>query len=491
MPDPDNPEKLISVEYLESCPYCEAGMDYEFPDIMSEAIRAEISRRQGQPIYFNNKYGDFIKRFAPLVHEVVDVTEEVATAACEWLISLALFRLKYTDKKGAVRPNTSYIWLAPSSSNKSTLKVNILDRIVYDLFLPDLKKILNRGTARGMASEISKIKSEPNERLFILLIKDEISTLFKDAKGNSDDTFEGLSGMYDGQIESNATVTNGFKRGTKIYCPMWGTGTPTQFPQVSEDFWKQGFAFRNFFLPIEYQDISPLEDKNLEKYEEPLKEMIHDLGEMRKLSPVRTTEEFLKQLNDYWMPLALEIRKAEKDPSFNPVSEKFIEILSHGKSPELLIKLSMIYATSRWNIKNGTLVLDVEDLQRAIQRYEYYHENFIQVFKYWILNRDTRDIRIRTEQLKEIFSKLKSRGKSWKTTPNTEGIPKTIAEVDPEGDWIRHSDLVHELSNKGVDSKTLQSLLTTWLEGEILAMRENVTIPSQRDRLSTFYKLIN
>ena len=278
------------------------------------------------------------------------------------------------------------------------------------------------------------------------------------------------------------------------------SGVPTFWKDADETFWYQGFGLRSLFLKYESPEtIEPIfDDKNeIEESEKVFNEMEADLTRIKEVKEIRTTPEFMREYNAYRIANIKAIQEVQKDilTAYDPEN---YPIISKGKFPEQWMKLAMIYSASRFNIKDGVLTLELQDLKNAIKDMDEYHENMMNNFYTWQNLSEQRakieNIKPLEEKIMRVIKNILSEGKStFELIRNDTPIKKdddTIyyeAKKNPEGKYVPHAVL---LQYAHMSAKNLREVTETMSEEVKISIRKASFGEGEIKHVTKFYSLV-
>ena len=499
MDDKDSPV-MEEIMFYDECPECEteryekdgdrfySSSPYDAMDIL-ESETAEIKKRNPNEKTYAEKgrTDNFLDKYPPRIQEFVNAPLDACIGAHQFLISNALANAKYANAKGPIPANLYFMQIAPPGVNKSPLIKSTINRIMPSVF-PEFDRF-GQITPKGFLDAIKVKKNDEKQSgssslLLCDLVWDEVSTQSKANRNNgTNDMYETLSEMFDGELDSYSSVRGGRQKFPPVYISTWMSGMGGFLKYTSEEFFYQGFAQRVFFLSadkVKPRTIPRMERDNInEMYEE----MENDLKLMKRIRDVEATDEFLDKYDEYQLKIDTEIYDLDsgiiksQDPECYP-------ILSKVKFPVLVMKLSMIYATARYNFtESGILKLEPVDLDKAIESLEIYHNNLMVVFRAWQELTEPQskidNVKIAMDKIKRNIESLITEGKGCsydtvETRDKTTGmvIEKTfVFHLDPEGTWISHSSL---LKKTHLSSDYMSRIVQTMTESFIMNVRDGV-----------------
>ena len=358
---------------------------------------------------------DRLKTIADFIQIGSHASPGACYSAAHFLIGNALHNCYFEDDLGSVYTNLSFIFVAPSSTDKTPLK-----RILAEVYRKELKDqgmhFKSKFTTEGLMNFLNGYKKRYDDkgeecpRFNVMVLRDEASNLAKESKsGRSANIWEFLSECYDGEIDPYDTVRGRDQTYPEIWMSLWFTSTPTLYQHLNDDFWEQGFGFRSLFIKPEKKPYEPLRDGSVR--EAAIQGIIAEMIPLFNIEGALATEEWWRRYNEYVKPIRErgndEIDKLEMAEN-TEMAEK-----AEKKYPEIVIKLSMIHCASRdgWKEKDGVkyLWMELQDLENAIRDLETYKENFIHAYNsYLFKKRDKAKIeKIPDEDRKKIIRLIK------------------------------------------------------------------------------------
>ena len=490
------------VEYY--CPLCEEEKlrrendefyqesAYEAMDDLKEEI-TKTEKEHPDEETFDKKEGrkDFIEEYAVKISKLTDAPLEACKAMMQFHISCSLVNAKYVNSKGHIYPNLSFIWIAPSASNKTPLIDLTIEKTSADIYkeFKTFGALTGKGFRKALALGNKKPVKQPT-----LIIWDEASTMSKDVRNEAtSDLYEVLSEAFDGKLSPYTSVRGGHEVYPPLYTNIWASGVPSFLENTDRSFWYQGFGLRSLFLKYEVVPISDIMDNVEDDVKTLYSNLEADLTLMKSITKVKTTPEFMKRYNDFRREILTKIQEVQKDILKSQDPDIF-PIISKGKYPVLLMKLAMINGASRWHFtEHGLLTLELEDLERAIKDVESYHNNLVDMFNVW---QDLVETKSRIDNIKNMKDKIKRHimniiesGKSYKLKEETvNGKISYIGENVKNGDWVAHASLLR-LSH--MYSKAFTDLMTTLQEQLMVKKQEGIIISANGIKhVTIFYKLL-
>ena len=475
------------------CPICEEEKYMEDKPLENKAYK-EYEAKKTEKVEES-----YLEKYTQFMAGITNAPKQTAKAVLQFEISQALSDAKYRNSKGEIHPNISVFWIAPSGSNK-TPTINNGIRRFKNLF-PDFTEY-SETTGKGLRSDLSKINKNKNKNPVIkhTIVWDEVGTAMKSSKNmGTNDLFEVLSQDYDGLIGAYASIRGGYEEATYPYACMWMSGVPTFWKDADETFWYQGFGLRSLFLKYESPEtIEPIfDDKNeIEESEKVFNEMEADLTRIKEVKEIRTTPEFMREYNAYRIANIKAIQEVQKDilTAYEPQN---YPIISKGKFPEQWMKLAMIYSASRFNIKDGVLTLELQDLKNAIKDMDEYHENMMENFHVWQNLSEQRakieNIKPLEEKIEREIKKLIAKGHTYELTRLDHPIKKGENEINyhakksKDGKYVVYGELLQYVHMKAKNFKEVAETMHDELK---LGWHESSIGEDMVKSVTTFYCLI-
>ena len=447
---------------------------FEGTNIVKENIK-KIEEKNPDQKNLNEKEKEgenFIEKYTPFIEKITDAPHEACKAMAQFLISCALSKAKYENSKGRILSNLSFIWIAPSGSNKTPLIENTIAKLLPDVFphFSEFGVVTGKGFRKEVSTWDNKIPIRP-----LVIIWDEMSTMAKDAKHDgTSDLYEVLSEAFDGKLTPYTSVRGGHERYPHLYSNMWITGVPSFLENTDKSFWYQGFGLRSLFLKYEIPEIKDISDDAMDEIKDIYENLKTDLNLMKDISFVATTPAFMEKYNDFWKSTIKEIQEIQKDILKTEDPDVF-PIISKVKYPVLIMKLAMVNATARYNFTDkGILKLDVEDFESAKNDLESYHKNMVDMFSVWeeLVENKSRinNIKNLKDKIKRHINSIIFNGKSFEYR----GLDQNgygIFEMKKDGKWVSHSALLR-LSH--LTSKDFNELITTLVEENLLSKMQGI-----------------
>ncbi|MCL4328923.1 MAG: hypothetical protein M1151_01660 [Candidatus Thermoplasmatota archaeon] len=483
---------------LERCPECEYEKDFNspYPDIVEEAI--DTHRRKEKPLKLNPHTENFIIHYTPKIHELTGEPEYICQAALEWIVGVALCDLNYVDNIGRVRTNLM-IRLLQQTSERKTALYRLIKRIVRELVGEEFMN-LARGTPKGWHTYLTKpMKGVPYTELSkALLMKDEETPIFIDSRSTpAGDMIFFFSQAWDGIMESNATVTHGYTPEKPVFLPVFLAGVPdASVSYIQKIYFKQGVAQR--FIHLYERNTDPkwiaIWDTNLPKIKGMVDEMLRDLREMKKLNVAKTASGFMEAYNSYCEPIDIcgKLMKARTD--VDDLSLEYMEATMPTKVPEYLLKFSMIYAASRFHTDGtGNLIMDLEDLEIAKERFELYMRKNIDYFKFWLSNtEDFKDVNLNVQKVLRLVADAEVRYSFRRVPEKGDSVQEYyIVTPDKSGKWVKHSPIFKRMN---MDKMRFEPIVEKAIDtGQLFKRELNVPLRPEKDgttKINMFAKLI-
>ena len=494
----------FTISYYDECYYCKIEKEeskfysydpYEAVEKLEEGIEKRKEKSHNSTIIGIHKTS-MIEKYPPEIMKMINVNPEIAILSIEFLISMALSHAIYSNTKGRIQGNIGVLWLGPSGANKTPVK-QIIKKIAREIF-NDYEEV-GQATGKGFRTLVSNKKDDSNEKRHsikkVLMTWDEVTTMAKDSKGDgTSDILEVLSQAFDGDemdpyVNKMSYTKSGMVKETypPLYVPLWLSGVVGGFLNyVDSDFWTQGLANRMIFPKYETNEPCSISDRNadMNKIKQFYKDIEDDLNLIKTITMVQTTSEFMEVYNNYQMEIHRKIAEAQLTLEQANSLTNF-EVISQVKYPVLVVKLAMIHAASRFNFtEDGTLTMELVDLESAISDLERYHQNMITMFKEWERvnsgSKPSYDNVVKSEEtiINCISNLLANKENRYNTFYREKtkaiaykGETECIAVKSDEGSWIRHSDLSKKTHWK-ISSFT--EIVNTMMENGTLDMREAI-----------------
>jgi hypothetical protein len=430
----------------------------------------------------DGKKTDFIELYAPIISRLTDASLDASRAMSQFLISCSLLNTKYSNSKGLILPNISFIWISPSGSNKTPL-IDITIKKLFPEIYPEFTEF-GSVTGKGFRKEISKNNKEPFKP--IVIVWDEMSTLAKDAKHDgTSDIYEVLSEAFDGKLSPYTSVRGGHETYPPLYASFWLSGVPSFLENTDKSFWYQGFGLRSLFLKYDIAEIKDIKDDVTEEIEEFYRNIKIDLSIMKEISVVKTTPEFMERYNSFRKEVLTEIQKCQKDiAAFQ--DPNIFESISKVKYPILVMKLAMINAAARWEVReDGLLILDVPDIESAIKDLKKYHENFMAMFHFW---EELTKPKVKILSLKDWEDKITKHIKSLSSEKGFAIVKEgeSYRAIEGKGKWVSHSSLFNSFH---IPSKNFNEIIQTLKDKDVISEEAVIIEKNGRSYVTKFYSI--
>lgn len=469
----------------------EKASDVDVPELIEEYGKILESEKKETTI--NKRTYNMITKYSKRLSEMIGAPLSACRAMIEFDISASLNRLYFADGMGRVLPNLGFMWIAPSGAVKTPLYSWGVMSMYEKIFMKWKYVHYNRTGGKALISSLSKIKNEnlDHGRIIALITQDEVSTLAKESNADGlSDVFEVFAQAYDGQLSSSNTVIRGSEQPKPCYSPMWFQGTPSFLKYLNEDFWDIGMGNRLLFVAYEPTFVKEI-PKTLHA-KEFYGDFIIDLEKLRTIEKAEFTDEAWKTYNEYQMSVMSDIQNAQLDIESSFDNSNF-DVISKVKFPVLILKMSFIMASARFNFDStGILQVEKEDVISAIKEIERYHKNMVMIHTIW----ETRSSqKLRHESIETIarkiinhIEKLQRIGKCYRIeTRKDTGL--SLAFLDKDGKWVRHSDLLRQSHMKAIGPKSFGEIIITLLEREEIIKRECTISSKDQNSTTVFYRL--
>ena len=248
----------------------------------------------------------------------------------QFLISHAIPNAEYRNSKEPINANLSFIWIAPSGSNKTPLIDNEI-RKLRDKF-PEFR-LYGEVTGKGLKQSLAKIK-DPIVKALILWDEFGVGIKTSNNSGTSD-LFEVFSMAFDGQLIPYDSVRSGAEKYPPIYANFWLSGDPDILMHADKSFWYQGFGLRSLFLKYEFPEKNePIfdDDENIVQAEVNFESMKEDLDNMKHIRKIKTTPDFMNKYNAYRDEILKEIQAVQRSILSSQDTSNF-SIITKAKFP--------------------------------------------------------------------------------------------------------------------------------------------------------------
>lgn len=305
------------------------------------------------------------------------------------LVSIALHNVKHFETRyGKLKPNVFIVYIARSGMGFKSTVLNRVIEIVLE-WNPDLLGP-SRFTTEGLYDYINGRKDENGKPISLphdsfIIIRDELSNIFKDSRRDyMNRLLEDLSMLYDGKFEPYATRKYGleqFEWKTGLYVVLVSATTEHFLKLMNEDFFIQGLGNRFLYVVGDNPKIEKLDPHEFfynsedEEWKELKKEIVEDLKKIEEAASAFVFPEAGKM----WTDFQYECYKEAVE-----TGDEYIMRL-----PEQALKLAIIYAASRFDIKFRVVNVREEDMRRAIEDVKRFKEQYVKVGQWWIEQRRT------------------------------------------------------------------------------------------------------
>jgi hypothetical protein len=427
---------------------------------------------------------NLIDEFTPLIKKVTNSPDNACYTAAQFLIANALSDCTFMDSMGPVTPNISVISIQPSSSFKTPQRdmiAEIYEKTFKNMGVHFKSKYTTEGLMNGLNKHRQKYEKEgssvPTYKCMIL--RDEVSNLAKEAHGGrSANVWEFNSELLDGYISPYDTVRGNDQTFPRVLFNMWFWGTPVFYELISDDFWNQGFAYRNLFLEPMKNHVEFSLDINLRG--QVIQTISDALIPLMNITKAVATKEWEKSYLEYVTPM---FERQNKEVDILTTADQLpIEIRAEKKYPELVIKLSMIHCISRGGYEGNTMTMDLIDLDNAIKDLEKYQLGFIKAYETYLIKKNpsmkTMKITVQRKIIMDYLSYSSSPQDryvvhvSYEKDEHGNEIEVYTAKSDPRGEYIKKSTLYSPLGR--IMKKDLDFILATMADAEDIELLEDV-----------------
>jgi hypothetical protein len=453
----DNDGNEVEDEVCWNCQYATES-DKKQPT-QNKEIKLELSNFQGNPI----------KHFGQEISQNIEVPLDIGEAVIEHLIGIALMQCYFRTKKGRIRTNLMFKHTAPSGHNKTPLIILQKEEIINKAFADYNYHMEDAFSTKGLAKKLNDKKDTERTVPVIIFIDEDSETIRENKNGQGFRSFEGISKIYDGELSSNATVTNGSYKRIKVFAPIWTAGVPDGLEDLDRRYFNQGYAWRTLHLiddgPL--KDDAEVSEEEVKKFENILNRLIQILKEIQKIKKATATPEFYmlykeeKNLNN---KLKSEV---ETNRKYSDLSEEKIKIEAMTKGGELIFKLAMIHSASRM-YGGEEIVMDAEDFYYARDKFHFYVKNTVKFFRMWEDQARERSIFEEMERMKNLLKRGHMR-----TVEIVYQEKKECYDVveGKTGKWVQRSDLLRRSNLKVSGFKSFDEVINTLEERRELTER--------------------
>jgi len=338
-----------------------------------------------KPKGFIGEYADFLLSNVPTSKEW---TEDLATSVLSTVLGSERF---VSTRIGRLRLNVWHIFVGPSGLSYKTLPlkdyvsktlIKVGELTGEDVILP------SSFSMEGMVEYMSQRHSQG------IIIRDEVSTLFKETKGKSYavDLIEFMSQMYDGTVLKRFTRKAKLEEVLRCYVVFLGATTPYLYDVIEPTVFVQGLGNRILFDlwggsvktfngDELFYDVSS--DSDRESRIEGFAEGLADLSAMEGYFLSPEPDKASKRLAEF---------KANKDLKANTLYKEDPSDLRSSylvRAGEMAIKLSGLHAVSRsWRGLPKSKIPEIpimpEDVDWAIAKVERHIESFEEFLTAWM-----------------------------------------------------------------------------------------------------------
>lgn len=452
---------------------------------------------------------NFFADYYQNIKEMNPVGDHAVRSSLLFLLANSMPNTRYEDKLGTVKPNLSFLQIDNPGIGKSLL-ISMMRFVIEkmqtlynenqngSLEITQESKFTSQAIRKGLHDYKKEHGTEP---VNILMIRDEVSTLFKDNKISAfSDILETLSELWNGELNPYNTIERGKETYPPIFCNMWLAGSRVFYSKVTDDFFQQGFSSRTLCIksePIPKHNI--IGDNTKKESQEHMSENMYKnyFSKLLRVTEVGATKEFEKKVNEYAEEIQDKLNEAQK----NKIPD--IKILSKNKYSLIVLKLSIILAGSRIHYDNNVeeikqenafdiednshdksnlrLIMDVQDFEKAKQLLEEYNEAFLEYYDNYLMASEKQfapsSMTKVTQQFLNTIEKIREKGKTYSIIED--GIIGTTKSYkyqrDKEGDWFVLQDIWnnHNSWDKPTRNRIVNELLTQGTIERLVAYGNN------------------
>ena len=325
-------------------------------------------------------------KFAPLY----------ARALATSVVSTAIYKISVEDRKGPVRANVWFIYVSDSGTGVKTPPITMIRKLMfaYNKSRLSVTKFTPEGyTEFVQGTEAKKDKDGNIQRKEIpphpvnLILRDEASVILGENKNSPafSQQKEYLSGLWDGYIEGYYTRKCQFEGNVEVYVSLCASASSYFYRLLDEEFFLQGTGNRIMWITLEAFDSDYLDPSFFGLRGEHDKEfnelVLNVVGKLRRLEEVNGDKddnevELTQKAKVLWCNFHNECEDKKKTSSRNVASYL-------AKVPMNTLKLAMNYAASRLSIKANILIIQEEDMKRAVDDSKAYEEMWFKTIRQW------------------------------------------------------------------------------------------------------------
>lgn len=414
----------------------------------------------------------FYSKYYQKIKDITHASDTLIYSGMQFILSLGLQNASITTEMGEVKPNIGVVGIFPSGYSKSPMLRVIRESLrFWPLGRNNHIQSFEMFSPEGIKSFLNKLSDEEKTHLYkMTLLRDEVSTLAKSTRNGmmSVSGLEFLSNLLDGTVEQHDTRTSGHETFPEsIYCPMWFTGTPAFWANITNDWWTQGVAFRMLYPLKSKMDTRGIgwDYSNL-NLDTDFRQYIDSLTLISEFIPDDDFKTLYKEETQ-------KVKEIQHQSTIDGKSEE-MDKQYYKKFPEIVLKLSMLHRAAmmiqpkKISIPSETnercvLFLTKEDFEWARQEFEMYHEGFIQAYNSYLDAQSERYRRVDTSALENKFMKYYAIVKDEKKLTYTTNEDNSITK-DDKGEWLKLSDICRFANFNGFDKDAvIKSLLTKGL----------------------------
>lgn len=366
---------------------------------------------------------DFISQVAKFIANSTKTSYTWAECVATSMLSTVMGSKRYISNViGRLPLNVWYMCVGPSGLAKKTVPLkNYLLPIMLGVGKGEKLVMPNRFSVEGI------IKYFPEDGTGTI-IRDEFTGLLKESKSKDYvvDLLEFLSELYDGTVQKRATISNKVNEIKHCYVTFITATTAYLYKIMRPEFYTQGTGNR---ILIELFDIDSIAEgeRNPEdffqgrEFDKKRDDFIYEVTDI--LNSIKKCNVRIFSPDDNaaieWTKFENECRQIAKSSYKRDMYDLHYSYVA--RSAEMALKLSGIYTISRnWNrvlIKEtpNVLVIEKEDMVRAINKSKYHYQQFCKMLDLWRQRPEMRTVSTLNEQASAVYDtlRLKQCGVTW------------------------------------------------------------------------------
>ena len=228
------------------------------PEFLELTALAILATATGDKYYTETEYGTLYSQIMYLMispsglgfkSAMLDKATDTITVLMDKMNKQTLLKYDYTNKEAYLEDKDNLKDMKKEDAKKLSKKIRKMEKEIVDLIAPDTF------TSEALISYLTK---HP-----VGLIKaDEFSRMYKsESKNYSNNTFEILSKVYDGEMPKVATISRGIETQDKVNVSLMAGTTPFILYLLDMPFFQQGIGNR-FLWVLELEKDLTTEEKN-------------------------------------------------------------------------------------------------------------------------------------------------------------------------------------------------------------------------------------